>query len=185
MECRQHATPVAPVPRISAAHLATALRQWQGMDLPQKLAVIDEIHVRQPNLLASCIVQAKLGADEPAIEFLLDLLIICDLAMAASGYEWPLITAEEQERQLERLVGTVQFSEDLADPVAAELARGQYAAAHPEPLLHTLAVTQCNDWLRDVARRQAAKESDKFVMMAAINLVDCIAHAEPKRRRGS
>jgi hypothetical protein len=30
-------------------------------------------------------------------------------------------------------------------------------------------------WLRDLALRRAESESDKYVMMAAINLVNCIA----------
>jgi len=185
VERRHRTAAVAPVPRICASHLATALRQAQAMDLQQKLALIDEIHSRQPNLLASCIVQAKLGADEQTIEFLLDLLIVCDLAMTASGYEWPLITADEQERQLERLVAAIQFSGDLADPAAAELARSQYIAGNPEPVLLAFALSQGDNWQRELARRQTAKESDKFVMLATINLVNCIAHAEAQRRRPS
>jgi len=37
---------------------------------------------------------------------------------------------------------------------------------------------QCNEqWLREVSERSAQADSDKFVMMASMNLVNCIAGA--------
>jgi hypothetical protein len=171
------------VGRISIEHVAAALRKVQSMDLPHKVTRIDEIHLKQPNLLASCVVQARLGADEHSVELLLNLLLVCYLAMIESGYEWPLITEDEQQQQLQRMVGAVRFSEDLKDPAAADAARAQYVASHPEQPLLALIVRQCTEWLRDLAHRNVEKESDKFVMMAAINLVNCIAHAAAKPRR--
>ncbi len=176
-------TPIAAVGRISIEHVATALRKVQSMDLPQQVTLIDEIHVQQPNLLASCVVQARLGADEHTVEFLLNILLVCYLAMNESGYEWPLITADKQQQQLARMVGAVRFSEDLTDSAAADAARAQYLASHPKQPLLALVVSQCAQWFRDLAHRNAAKESDKFVMMASINIVNCIAHADAKRRR--
>ncbi|MBK6451761.1 MAG: hypothetical protein KA760_09365 [Steroidobacteraceae bacterium] len=55
------------------------------MDLPRKVTLIDEIHVQQPNLLASCVAQARLGAGEHSVEFLLNILLECHLAMNESG----------------------------------------------------------------------------------------------------
>jgi len=127
------------VSRISIEHVAAALRKVQSMDPPQKATLIDEIHVKQPNLLASCVVQARLGADEHSVEFLLDLLLVCYLAMNDSGYEWPLITDDEQERQLARMVGAIQFSEDLADPVTADAARSNTSP--------TTLSSRCSRWL--------------------------------------
>jgi hypothetical protein len=176
-------TTIAAVGRISIEHVATALRKVQSMDLPQKVTLIDEIHLQQPNLLASCVVQARLGADEHGVEFLLNILLVCYLAMHESGYEWRLITEDEQQQQLARMVGAVQFSADLTDPAAADAARAQYVASHPEQPLLALVVSQCTQWLRDLAHRNVEKESDKFVMMASINMVNCIAHAAAKRRR--
>jgi hypothetical protein len=102
--------------------------------------------------------------------------------MAESGYEWPLITDVEQERQLTRTVGSVRFSEELVDPTTATAARAQYIGNHPEPALLALVLNECNAWLLDLARRS---EFDKFVSMASIDLVNCIAHAPAARRRGS
>jgi len=98
-------------------------------------------------------VQAKLGADEQTVEFLLNILLTSYLAMAESGYEWPLITDVEQERQLTRMVGSVRFSEELVDPTAADAARAQYIGNHPEPALLALVLNECNACLLDLARR--------------------------------
>ena len=178
-------TPLSSGGRISVEHLAAAVRRLGTLTLAQKTNLIDEIHIKQPNLLASCVVQAKLGADEQTVEFLLNILLTCYLAMAESGYEWPLITEVEQERQLGRMVGSVRFSEELVDPAAANAARAQYIGNHPEPALLALVLNECNAWLLDLARRGAEKESDKFILMASIDLVNCIALAPAARRRGS
>lgn len=104
--------------------------------------------------------------------------------MHESGLDWPLISAEEQERQLARIVGAVTFSEHLSDPIASDAARGQYLANHPEQPLLAFVLGECSGWLRELARTHTKKESDKFVMMAAVNLVNCIAYAaSPTRRR--
>ena len=60
--------------RISLENAATAVREVRSMQIPLKTAIIDEIHVKQPNLLASCVVQGRLGADEQTVDFLLNLL---------------------------------------------------------------------------------------------------------------
>lgn len=168
--------------RISVEHVANAIRKLQRMDLPQKTAIVDEIYLKQPNLLASCIVQRKFGADDQTIEFLLNLLLTCYVAMQESGFEWPLISETEQERELERTVGAILFSEELTDPAAANAARAQYINAHPEQPLLALVTSECNAWLQDLAQRNAEKESDKYVMMASVNLVNCIAHTAAHRR---
>jgi|HubBroStandDraft_4_1064222.scaffolds.fasta_scaffold257757_2 hypothetical protein len=182
---RYPSLPLSSVGRISVEHVAAAVRRLKTLTLAQKTSLIDEIHIKQPNMLASCVVQAKFGAEEQTVEFLLNILLTCYLAMAESGYEWPLITDVEQEHQLEHMVGSVRFSEELADPAASDAARAQYIGNHPEPALLALVIHECNAWLLDLARRRAEKESDKFVLMAAVNLVNCIAHARAERRRGS
>jgi hypothetical protein len=185
MELPASSSTVADTGRISVQHVASALRQLQSMSLAQKSALIDVIYVEQPNLLASVLVQTKFGATEQTIELLLELLIVCHLAMRASGYEWPVITEEEQERQLSRMVGAVRFSEELTDPCAGDAARHQYVLTHPEPALLALVMDRCNQWLADLAQRHTEQESDKYVMLAANNMVNCIAYAPVQRRRPS
>jgi len=171
------------VGRISLEHVAAADRKVRSMQIAQKTAILDEIYLKQPNLLASCVVQTRLGADELTVEFLLNLLITCYVAMSESGFEWPLISETDQECELARTVGAVLFSEQLTDPTSAHAARAQYVDAHPEQPLLALVMRECTGWLKDVARRRAEKESDKYVMMASVNLVNCIAHSPAERRR--
>jgi hypothetical protein len=168
--------------RIALEHVATAVLKVRSMPMAQKTAVIDEIYVKQPNLLASCVAQARLGADEQTVEFLLNLLLTCYVAMRESGFDWPLISEAHQERELQRTVGAVLFSEQLTDPTAVNAARTQYIAAHPEQPLLALVIAECNQWMRDLAKRKAEKESDKYVMMASVNLVNCIAHSAAHRQ---
>lgn len=168
--------------RISLDHVAAAVRKVRSMTMTQKTAVIDEIYVKQPNLLASCVAQSKLGADEKTVEFLLNLLLTCYVAMRESGFEWPLISENDQERELQRTVGAILFSEQLTDPTAANTARTQYLATHPEQPLLALVTSECNKWLLEIGRRKAEKESDKYIVMASVNLVNCIAHSSAQRR---
>lgn len=75
---------------------------------------------------------------------------------------------------MQRWIGAVQFSEH-ATGSTADGAREQYASQHPEQPLLVFVVSETNQWLREISQRHAQAESDKFVMMASMNLVNCIA----------
>jgi hypothetical protein len=162
--------------RITVDNLAAAIRKVRSMSLKEKEALAEEIHRRQPHMLASCLVQSRLGVEPAAVEFLLNILLVCYQSMKESGLQWPLITEDEQERQMQRWIGAVQFSEHAAGS-AADSARGQYASQHPEQALLAFVLNETNQWLREISQRNGEAESDKFVMMASMNLVNCIAGA--------
>lgn len=164
--------------RISVEQLATAINKVQSMDLAGKVALSEEVSVEQPNLLASCLVQSKLGVAAESVEFLLNLLLVCFQAMKEAGHNWPLISEDAQARQMQLHVAAVHFSEDINDPTLADAARKQYLANHPEAPLLAFVLSECNLWLEDLARCGTETESDKFVMMAAVNMVNCIAHTD-------
>jgi hypothetical protein len=163
--------------RITVDNLAAAIRKVRSMSLREKEALAEEIHLRQPHMLASCLVQSKLGAEPAAVEFLLNILLVCYQAMKESGLQWPVITEDDQERQMQRWIGAVHFSEHAVGNIAAASAREQYATQHPEQPLLAFVVSETNRWLRELSQRNAQAESDKFVMMASMNLVNCIAGA--------
>jgi len=162
--------------RITVDNLAAAIRKVRSMSLQEKEALAEEIHRCQPHMLASCLVQSRLGVEPAAVEFLLNILLVCYQSMKESGLQWPVITEDEQERQMQRWIGAVQFSEHAAGS-AADGAREQYASQHPEQPLLAFVVSETNQWLREISQRNAEAESDKFVMMASMNLVNCIAGA--------
>jgi hypothetical protein len=183
MEREHNDTALTPTGRISVRHVAAAMKKVQAMDVAQRVSLADEIFIKQPNLLASCLVQPRLGVDMQSVEVLLNILLVCYQAMKESGLEWPLISEDDQERQMQRMVGAVKFSQDIPDPARAEAARAQYLANHPEQPLLAFVLSESNTWLRDLARRQTESEADKFVLMASINLVNCIAYAESRPLR--
>jgi hypothetical protein len=160
--------------RITVDHLAAAILKVRSMSLKEKEALAEEIHRCQPHMLASCLVQSRLGVEPAAVEFLLNILLVCYQSMKESGLQWPVITEDEQERQMQRWIGAVQFSEHAMGS-AADGARDQYASQHSEQPLLAFVVSETNQWLREISQRHAEAESDKFVMMASMNLVNCIA----------
>jgi hypothetical protein len=162
--------------RITVDNLAAAIRKVRSMSLKEKEALAEEIHRRQPHMLASCLVQSRLGVEPAAVEFLLNILLVCYQSMKESGLQWPIITEDEQERQMQRWIGAVQFSEHAMGS-AADGAREQYASQHPEQPLLAFVVIETSQWLREISERNAEAQSDKFVMMASMNLVNCIAGA--------
>jgi hypothetical protein len=162
--------------RITVDHLTAAIRKVRAMNLKEREALADEIHRSQPHMLASCLVQSQLGVEPPAVEFLLNILLVCYQSMKESGLQWPVITEDEQERQMQRWVGAVRFSEHAAGSTAKK-ARAQYASQHSEQALLAFVVGETSEWLHEISQRNAQAESDKFVMMASMNLVNCIAGA--------
>ncbi len=125
---------------------------------------------QQPNMLGSFLVQKQMGVSLEKMEFLLDILLICFQAMKESGLTWPLITEDEQDKQLGRYVAAVKFGEDLS-PSLQDRAMKQYIAAHPEQHLFAFVMTEIRDWLS----RIVPDEADKYLMLAAANFVNCIA----------
>ena len=156
--------------RISRDALARAIRKVQVMDLAQKERLADGLFVAQPHLFSSFLVQHKLGVSLEKMEFLLEILLVCFQAMKESALNWPLITEDEKERQMERLVGTVKFGEDLP-AYLSDLAVQQYLENYPEKDLLAFVHDEAGRWLS----RVEPEESDKFVIVAALNVVDCIA----------
>jgi hypothetical protein len=162
--------------RITIDNVTAAIRKVRAMSLKEKEALADEIHRCQPHMLASCLVQSRLGVEPAAVEFLLNILLVCYQSMKESGLQWPVITEDEQERQMQRWIGAVQFSEHAAGSTA-DAARAQYASQHPEQPLLAFVLSETNQWLHEISQRNREVESDKFVMMASMNLVNCIAGA--------
>ena len=163
--------------RITAENVAAAIRKVKSMSLPQKEELAEEIHRDQPNLLASCLVQSKLGARINDVEFLLNILLVCYQAMKESGLRWPMITEDEQQRQMQRWIGALDFSEHSQSNGVSDSARQQYVDQYPERPLLAFVVNETNQWLRLNSERNRDTESDKLVMMASMNLVNCIAGA--------
>lgn len=86
--------------RLSLKALAQAITKVRAMDIKQKEQLADEIFHVQSHTLASGLVQKQMGVSLEKLDFLFDLLFIYFQAMKESGLTWPLITEDEQDRQL-------------------------------------------------------------------------------------
>ena len=156
--------------RISPNALVSAVVRVRAMDLTQKEQLADELFHAQPHVFASILVQQQLGVSLAKMDFLLDILLVCFQAMKESSLIWPLITEDEQERQMGRLAATVHFGDDLSR-ILRDQALQQYIEMHPEVDLLAFVQVETANWLQ----RVVPEESDKFVVMAALNFVNCIA----------
>lgn len=167
---------------ISLDSLAIAIKHVRALNMKQKETMGDEIFRAQPNMLGSVLVQHQLGVSLVKIEFLLDILLVCFQAMKESGHAWPQISLDEQDRQIQLLTASVKFGDDLGNGIQ-QIGTKQYIDAHPEKNLLAYVITECVDWLKKVE----PEETDKFVLLAAINLVNCIAVSSvptSKRKKG-
>ena len=156
--------------RISAQALLAAVQKIRAMTAGQKERLADELFREQPNMLASFLVQKQLGVSLEKMEFLVNILFICFQAMKESGQSWLLITEDEQDKQMARYVGIINFGKDLSSSLQS-LASRQYLEGHPERSLLAFVIGELNDWLA----RVEPEETDKYVVLMAVNLVNCIA----------
>ena len=116
------------------------------------------------------LVLQQMGVSLEKLDFALNLLFICFQSMKETGSMWPLITDAEQDKQMARYVAAVRFDEDLP-PAQSQRAMQQYLNAHPERPLLAYVMTELATWLANIV----PDESDKYVMLSCVNLVNCIA----------
>jgi hypothetical protein len=156
--------------RISMEALVDAITIIRAMSIAQKAHLGDELFQTQPNLLGSVIVLQGMGVSLAKIEVALELLFVCYQSMKQSGLRWPLITEDDLDKQMARHVATVQFEEGLS-PAQRERALAQYLDAHPEKPLLAYVTGELNKWLAGID----PEATDNYLMLACINLVNCIA----------
>ena len=176
-------TAIADTGRIRAEHVADAVRRCRAASRERMTGLVDDLHTRQPTLLASVAVQGRFGASPATIAFLLELLLVCDLAAQAAGVAWPTVTEAEQERHLARLAATARWSE--VPGADADALQSGYVLEHPEPALLAWVIGSCHAWLSSTAAANAEREADKHVLLAALTFVESIARAPDPAARAS
>ena len=100
--------------------------------------------------------------------------------MKNSGRNWPLITEETQERCLQRITGRLQFIEGLSASVQQRAVEDQIKE-HSEPQLLAFAYGH----LRDHNLLGIKTDAEKYLVLAALNLVDCVAITAPGKHTRS
>lgn len=156
--------------RIPQSALVSAIKASQAMDMQRKALLADEIFREQPNLLGSVLVLPKLGVSLQKVEFALEILFVCFKAMKASGFVWPIISEDDLDRQSRRFTAIIQFADDLNARLRDDSMQ-QYLASHPEKELLAYVQSESAKW----SARIVPEETDKYVMLAALNMVNCLA----------
>ena len=156
--------------RIAQAHVVEAVRAVERMNAQRQVQLGDEIFAHQPNLLGSIVVLRRMGASDAQIGIALHVLFVAWLAMKASGLSWPLISEDDQDLCMQRLTAKVRFVEGLP-PKLLQQAVKQHISEHAEPQLLAFAYGH----LRASGVLGARNEAEKYVLLAALNLVECIA----------
>lgn len=147
--------------------------KMEKMSLAQKEQLAEEIVRDQQALFASFLVQKQFGVSYEKMEFLLNILFVCFLAMKESGLQWPEITDDDVEACMDRYVESVKFGIDL-DPEQTHELIIQFIAAHPEQALLAYVQVETANWLK----RVTPEDSDRYVMLAAVNMVNCIGYTQ-------
>lgn len=157
--------------RIHIEHAAQARQSIGKLTLHQKEQLADDIFAAQPNLLASVLALNGLGVSHARMDPMLQILFMLFDAVRRAGLRLPVITEAHQDLCLARIVGRTRFIEGLSSALADQAMQDQ-VRNHPEKFLLALVVGE----LQDHDFFPVRTESDKFCVLAALNLVETIAH---------
>jgi hypothetical protein len=157
---------------ITQAVLAKAAIAVDAMDAADRVRLADEVFAHQPNLLASVLVLQRMGASLQEMDVPIHILLVAWQAMKTSGHTWRVISEDTQETCLQRMTKRIRFAEGMGR-AALQLSTQQYIDAHREPYLLAFAYGHLgeNDLLG------VKTEAQKSLMLATLNLVECIAFA--------
>ncbi len=147
------------------------------MAVRQKELVCVRIYIEQPHLLASVVVLPRLEVPMEAVDVVLNILIVLMLAVETSGQRLNVVSEDDQEREMARLVSAIGFSEGL-DDASMKQSLEQMTAFRHEPVLLAYVI----DTLRRAGLAVIRSKAEKYPVLAAVNLVNCVATAQRAQR---
>lgn len=140
------------------------------MDPAKKVSLADEIFAQQPNMLASILALPRMGVGMVQLEVPLHTLFVTFQAMKLSGRSWPVVTEDIQDKCMQRLTARARFNEGLPGKLATQVVQ-QFCDEHPERYLLAFVY----GYLSDHDLLAARTEAEKFLLLAALNLAECVA----------
>jgi len=161
---------------ITSRLLVDAVLRVERMTFKQREHLADEIHARQPNLFFSVLALQQFGATLEQMELVLNLLLVFYEAMKTSSKAWPVISEDVQERCLTRISGRVRFIEGLTRQQQVQ-ATSDAITNHPEQQLLAYVFGK----FREHSLLGIETETEKMLMLTALNLVECIAETAPRK----
>jgi hypothetical protein len=164
-----------PMAAISSDLLIDAARCVERMSLAERVQLADEVRATQPNLFFSVLALQEYSATLEQLEVVLNILLILFEAVKLSGKTWGIVTEAIQERCLARVAGRMRFIEGLT-PQQQTIATEAAVAEHPEKQLLAYVVGKFQEHgLLDIKT-----ETEKMMMLASLNLVECIGQTAPE-----
>ncbi len=147
------------------------------MSFNERERLADEIHAQQPNLFFSVLVLQRYGVTLEQMEVVLNLLFVFyerdeDQRQGLAGH-----LEDVQERGLKRISGRARFIEGLT-PQQQHQAMADAIADHPEKQILAYVFGK----LREHGLLGIETEAEKMILLAAVNLVECIAETAPKAK---
>ncbi len=155
---------------ITQAVMVQADIDVSAMDPARKVHLADEIYAQQPNLLASILALSRMGVGMVELEVPLHILFVTFQAMKRSGHVWPVVSEDVQERCMQRLTARARFNEGLPGGLANQVVQ-QFCDEHPERYLLAFVYGYLGD--HDLLRVRT--DAEKYLLLANLNLVECLA----------
>lgn len=155
---------------ITQSVMVQAAIDVNGMSQAQKVRLADEIFAQQPNLLASILALPRMGVGMVELEVPLHVLLVTFQAMKRSGHTWPIVSEAVQETCMQRLTARARFNEGLPGELVDKVVQ-QFCDEHPERYLLAFVYGYLGD--HDLLRVRT--DAEKFLLLAALNLVECVA----------
>jgi hypothetical protein len=162
---------------ISSQLLVDAVLCVERMTFDERERLAEEIHAQQPNLLFSVLALQRCGATLEQMEVVLNLLFVFHSAMKMSDKVWPVISEDVQERGLKRINARARFIDRLT-PQQRHQATADAITDHTEKQILAYAFGK----LGEHGLLGIKTEAEKMIMLAALNLVECIALTAPKTK---
>ena len=159
--------------KINRTVLKRSIKKIQKMSLKDKEAIIDEIYLEQPNLLASVLVLKQMGSSLEDMEVLINILLVTHLALKDACIKLLKITENDQDREMARFVGHVKFTEGLSSASETQ-AMQDYINSHEEQLLLAHAYNE----MSNAGFTELRSEAAKYLILAGVNIVNCISTAK-------
>ena len=141
------------------------------MSAQDKIALADDIHARQPNLLASILVLPRYGVDMLQLEAPIHVLLVAFQAMKHCGQALPTISEDVQETCLQRLTSTMRFTEGVLPDLVEQMIT-KFCIDHPERYLLAFVY----GYLGEHDLLCVRTDAEKYLLLACLNLVECVAY---------
>ena len=156
---------------LTQAVMARANIDIDRMSAQHKVELADEIHARQPNLLASILVLPRYGIDMLQLEVPIHILLVAFQAMKHCGRALPTISEDVQETCLQRLTATMRFTEGVPPDLVEQMIT-TFCVDHPERYLLAFVYGHLGEHDLLCVRTDA----EKYLLLACLNLVECVAY---------